>query len=53
MMKIPDIPADQDNRVNPLKAHDIHDRLLEEKNAPETNKKTTTKRHYTFSANLV
>ena len=51
-MKIPDIPADQDNRVNPLKAHDIHDRLPEEKSAPETNKKIT-KRHCTFSANSV
>ena len=34
-----DIPADQDNRVNPLKALDIHDTLPEGKNAPETNKK--------------
>lgn len=31
MMKIPGIPADQDNRVNPLKALDIHDMLAVEK----------------------
>ena len=37
MMKIADIPADQDNRVNPLKALDIHDMLPEGKNAAEIN----------------
>ena len=51
-MKIPDIPADQGNRVNPLKALDIHDTPPEGRNVPEMHNKKT-KRHYTSSANSV